>query len=254
MADADLNLIMKARDLATGAIDSVSKSLGKVSSDATTTGGRFGALGRIFDAIPFGGVVHGLVDLLMDSKPVRDIMEKVGKVIGEKLAPAMEKVTAWVNDHLIPALSKLIDWLWQGGKGPLAVALDGASKAFGFIVDAIGFVIGKIGDMIGAIRDAIQWLKDLNVYQQHTAEESIAYHTGQKLPGHASGGWVGLHGPELGMLGERGPEYVSSNREVQAGGSPDFELVAVSKRDLARMVDEQLYFTLRRAAPTSGRV
>jgi len=37
------------------------------------------------------------------------------------------------------------------------------------------------------------------------------------IPGHAAGGWVGLNGPELGVLGERGPEYVIPNHQLRGG-------------------------------------
>lgn len=32
--------------------------------------------------------------------------------------------------------------------------------------------------------------------------------------GHAAGGWVGMNGPEIGLLGERGPEYVIPNNKL----------------------------------------
>jgi hypothetical protein len=38
------------------------------------------------------------------------------------------------------------------------------------------------------------------------------------IGGHASGGWVGLNGPELSWLGERGPEYVIPNNALRSGG------------------------------------
>ena len=38
------------------------------------------------------------------------------------------------------------------------------------------------------------------------------------FPGYAAGGWAGLHGPELAMLGERGPEYVVPNHLLGGGG------------------------------------
>ena len=37
--------------------------------------------------------------------------------------------------------------------------------------------------------------------------------------GYASGGWAGLHGPELAWLGERGPEYIVPNSALRGGGS-----------------------------------
>jgi hypothetical protein len=38
---------------------------------------------------------------------------------------------------------------------------------------------------------------------------------------HAAGGWVGLHGPEIGLLGEKGPEYIIRNDQLgAASGGP----------------------------------
>ncbi|GAH80690.1 unnamed protein product, partial [marine sediment metagenome] len=45
-----------------------------------------------------------------------------------------------------------------------------------------------------------------------------------EIKGMEAGGWVGLHGPEIIKVGERGPEYVTSNSQVsnvynQTGGA-----------------------------------
>ena len=64
---------------------------------------------------------------------------------------------------------------------------------------------------------------------------------------HAEGGWVGLNGPELGLLGEKGPEYVIPHNKI-GGGAGGFTIQGVSERELVDMVDRGLYFKLRRSA------
>jgi hypothetical protein len=72
--------------------------------------------------------------------------------------------------------------------------------------------------------------------------------------GHAAGGWVGLRGPEWGLLGERGPEYVIPNHQLGGmGGAPVSIPIVIDGREIARIVDEHLYYDLRRAAPTASR-
>jgi hypothetical protein len=81
------------------------------------------------------------------------------------------------------------------------------------------------------------------------------YQYGQHAPGHAEGGWVGLHGPELAMVGERGPEYVVPNHRLNGKSEAQgVTIVGVSERQIMDMVDRKLYFQLRRAAPTLGKV
>ena len=36
-----------------------------------------------------------------------------------------------------------------------------------------------------------------------------------EAPGKAGGGWVGVHGEEIGKVGERGPEWITPNHQIQ---------------------------------------
>lgn len=65
--------------------------------------------------------------------------------------------------------------------------------------------------------------------------------------GHASGGWVGLNGPELGWFGERGPEYVVPNNQLGSVLGGGVRLEGVSMADIDRAIDEGMLFRLRRA-------
>lgn len=69
--------------------------------------------------------------------------------------------------------------------------------------------------------------------------------------GYAAGGWAGLHGPELALLGERGPEYVIPNNALR--GMSDEQSMRV---DIAvgGSIAEQIYVTGRDLAIRRGRV
>lgn len=71
------------------------------------------------------------------------------------------------------------------------------------------------------------------------------------IPGFAGGGWVGLHGPELGWLGERGPEYVVPNSALGTGGGMQHVVVDIA---IGGSVAEQIYVVGRDLAIRRGRV
>jgi hypothetical protein len=70
------------------------------------------------------------------------------------------------------------------------------------------------------------------------------------IPGHAAGGWAGLHGPELAWLGERGPEYVVPNAALRGGGAPESLTINVA---VGGRVAEQIYVEGRDLAIRRGR-
>jgi hypothetical protein len=209
----------------------------------------------------------------------------LGSSIGAFIAAAIPVGMALMPALLLAALGAAIIYLVNnpqivhkaiavaGGiiKGVVAGLATLGAKLAGIFSAAfngvLGIVVRAVANIIGAIQGVISWVKRalawLGTLADANRKEGLAIvgrsnergdYSGGRVPGHAAGGWAGLHGPELAILGEKGPEYVMSNREVRGSSNPNYELVAVGKRDLARMIDEQLYFTLRRAAPTSGRV
>ena len=81
--------------------------------------------------------------------------------------------------------------------------------------------------------------------------------------GHAAGGWVGLNGPEISLLGERGPEYVVPNHALGGmggGGGPTinlhFDFLSMPSSDQLRKVTAEvsriMYYQLNHAPVTSN--
>jgi len=69
--------------------------------------------------------------------------------------------------------------------------------------------------------------------------------------GYASGGWAGLHGPELALVGERGPEYIIPNHQLTRGGG--FQSVRLDVA-VGGHLAEEIYVTGRELAIRRGRV
>lgn len=88
-----------------------------------------------------------------------------------------------------------------------------------------------------------------------TPEQAAAYHLTGKVPAipHAAGGWVGLHGPELGLLGEREPELITP--KSQLGGATTV-VINIAGQTVAQvllpLLSAQLADELNAASPSSG--
>jgi hypothetical protein len=67
---------------------------------------------------------------------------------------------------------------------------------------------------------------------------------------HAAGGWVGLNGPEIALVGEKGPEFINPAGTGTGDGGGGVRIVGVSEDQLFDMIDRRFYFKLQRAAPT----
>ena len=171
-----------------------------------------------------------------------------GKLQASQVAfnEAVEKI----GYQLLPVLSTIMqkfadDWLPALGRGWAKV-----TAAIKPVADILSHVIGLIGKAIQGIKDFLNWADQLK-------GQSEFYHPKAPgaPPGHAEGGWVGLQGPELAMVGERGPEYITPNRSNgRSGGGMGVTIQGVSEREIMDMVEKGLFFRLRVAAPTQGRV
>lgn len=127
-------------------------------------------------------------------------------------------------------------------------------RIFGEAFQAVLRVVtGIISRIVGAIGGAIQAVADLL-----TAINKVPNIPGASQYGkgdhHAMGGWAGLHGPETITVGEQGPEYIRRAGSGTGDGGSGLRVVGVSERDILDMVERGLYFRLRRASPSTGRV
>ena len=157
---------------------------------------------------------------------------------------AFNEAVEKIGYTLLPILSTIMqkfadDWLPALGRG-----WDKVYNAIRPVLDIIGKVIGAIGTAIQAIKNFI----DL----AHKIPAAMPPIPGLPLPHFAEGGWVGLRGPELAVVGERGPEYIQPRHAAMGGGGGGFTIQGVSEREIVDMVERGLYFRLRRAAPSLG--
>lgn len=150
--------------------------------------------------------------------------EKLGGVIMPVLADVMTKAT----DEWLPAFGR------------------GVNKVNAFLSD----MIDRLNRGIRKIQDFFKSLASLAGPMIGPPGHQVP--NPNYVPPHAQGGMVGLNGPEMIMVGERGPEQVIANRSSGGGGGTGVTIVGVSEKDIIDMVDRGLYFKLRRAQPAPG--
>jgi len=102
-------------------------------------------------------------------------------------------------------------------KGPLSAAFHIVKGIVGTFTDLIVLTLDKIGQVIGAINTLIRKIQHVQILGSGLTNYLPNNIMGIPIP-HAAGGWVGLKGPEIGLLGEKGPEYILSNDQLRSGG------------------------------------
>jgi hypothetical protein len=176
-----------------------------------------------------------------------------GKLQSSQVAfnEAVEKI----GYQLLPVLSTIMqkfadDWLPALGRGWQKVT--DFMRPF---LDLVGNIIGAIGNLIDSVKKALAWLDQLK-------GQSEFYHPKApgNVPGHAAGGWVGLHGPEMAIVGERGPEYIVPNNalarshgNMSSGVFHSHDIIMDGKK-VADAVGRRQFYGQRRTAASSGRV
>jgi hypothetical protein len=206
-----------------------------------------------------------------------NVMESIGSalmplatLLMEKLAPVVKSVMEFVQRNT-PAIQKGLAWLVET-VGKMYVALkptiDAIIQTFGpyvkdlftwlgkhggdlqsilvKVAEAIGTAFRIVASVIKAIVDSIAWVinnakKVIDFLTPNTKAADTAFgvfapSTKGAVP-HASGGWAGLNGPELSLLGERGPERVMSNKEVVDNSA--------SLNNIARKLDTLISVTVQ---------
>lgn len=239
--------------------------------------------GLISAAIPIGmallpfiliaAIVAAVVFLVNNPEIVGKIAEFVGSVIGAimrflgelpgKIVDLYVGIWKLVLGTAGDFIRALVDFLLKlpGRLGELG------GMIVRTIIDGLVSLPGKIADVI---RDAFQSLKiDVGPFHisakgvtidlpKFTAEQSANYHLTGQVPGSARGGWVGMHGPEVRVVGEEGPEYVVPNDRLGGlgGGTVNLTLNVAGEtiaRVLLPLVSRELYYELAAEAPSSSR-
>lgn len=162
------------------------------------------------------------------------------EAVGGTLMPIATKFM----ETILPYLQKAMSWITEH--------MPQISSAIKTACDIIGAAFKVVNSIINGFIEAIKWIID-NIKKVSTAVNETFSTEGHVLSGgryasagvispipHATGGWVGLNGPELSVVGERGPEYIVPN----GGESPDSALL----RRLIGRVDA-LIATTERVAP-----
>jgi phage-related protein len=237
-----LTVAMAERVAGSAAVQALLAALAPIGAALVTAAGTIGtAVGTaiptlaaialaIWPAILVAAIVVGLVYLATHPE-VREKIIQFGRDIVAKIQAGLAKLGDMLVGLFRDAFAAVEQWVRA----------------------SVQRIIDDIMGIVRAVKEALSWLPKL------TTGAKLDPNTLLPVPQNAEGGWVGLSGRQLVSVGERGPEYITPNHELggmgtQFQGSPDYVAVAVSKRDLARMIDEQLYFKLRRAATTGGRV
>src|SRR6185436_3831865 len=143
-------------------------------------------------------------------------------------------ILAEIGKALEPLAKLLHDRFVRGWDIAMTAVHDVVATAFNGLVTFVRGIVGTIEDIILAIPRAVaKALAALGLL--NAAGENIARKQSQgafdlkDMPGHASGGWVGLHGPELGLLGEKGPEYIVPNHQLGKTGTTGFTIAGISE-------------------------
>jgi hypothetical protein len=178
--------------------------------------------------------IEGVVDSIANNE---DAMSNLGTIFGDIAALA---------DELLQLIEKVI-----GGIQGLA---DKISKGEGGLA-LLGIIFKGINDQI---KHTIKFLRDV-VDGAKLAIDLIAGLFADRgpsplmgMPGFAHGGWAGLNGPEAIIVGEQGPEFIVPNGGTAPGGmggAPAVVVLQLDGREVARVVDERLFYR-RQLSPT----
>ncbi len=219
-----------------------------------------GVLRTLVTAI--GNVISWLAMLVNKIASNRDAMNVLRTVAGF-LATAF-RVVSTVLGTVIGTIGRFIDALTKN-KTVVAIfraAISGVASAFRVVRDVIGGVIDKIASLIRWVKSAITWLGKLGLVQERV---NGVDNPNNQYPGFASGGrvsadrtiLVGERGPELFRPDSAGTIIPNDRTELfrpsqpglaaaggggQSGGVPVSIPIYLDGREVARVVDEHLFY------------
>lgn len=212
------------------------------------------------EAIPaIRRAIGAISDWIDRNKPLIDGIKKIVGQIADRLKPVLGAIADFITKTVIPAVSTFVTWLWGNGKGPLPTAANAIANVIDkVVVPAFNAIIDVLKTVIGWIQTAIDWFSHLfdNMAEaeKHASQFNTGRGTGFGPPGKHGrgserGGMVGTRGPELRLVGEKGPEMILDHGKTMDQGG--VRIQGVSQRELMDMVERGLYFKLQRAGTGS---
>lgn len=219
-------------------------------------------------------VIAAVSNWMAQNRPLINQIKNFAQTVLKNVATAIGRVIDWIGkfiasitsnkdvmNFLNQAFSNLVGFI-QNVWGALATLIGFLSKVWDnlshnqTVINATKTAFKILGDAIGTVVSAFKWLLD-------NGAKVVGFLSNLKLPDlsglpHFAGGVTGFGGG-LALVGERGPELVQlprgsnvipNDRLPRGSGSmaaSGYELVAVSSKDLAKAMDRQTYFLLRRS-------
>jgi TP901 family phage tail tape measure protein len=257
VTDMGAGVLTTTQDMAGNTIATVTDMAGQVTSQSATLA---------------SGVSLSMAD--MGTQSIASVDAMTGNITTVMTDMAGNTVTT-VTTASGQVVSQFATMSTQAGSSVAQLA-NTSKKAFGAVGSAAEDAQGPIEDLGSAMEDiptpdlsdAIGEFKKLQkaaeaagnaVHKVSGGDFKKSESAASAIGGHASGGWVGLNGPELSWLGERGPEYVIPNNALRGGGGSDSGGTTIvvnvtvngsvtSERDLIEAVRDGLIATGRRNA------
>lgn len=274
---AELTLVIRARNLANGAVDSLGTAVDKIKTKA---GQLAGAFKTAFAGM--GGALSIFASDIAHGEDLQQAAVDAGLFMGATLAANLGEalVAKMAGSAFIAKIGAQVAITGAAAGTGLTAAIAVGMAAAPFVI------IGALAALVTALfldkdlRDQffrggqklVQWIADgmssadskLNSHytppgQPQGLPVPPGYHPQYKPPpgvhatAKAEGGWVGLNGPELALMGERGPEYVRKAGTGTGDGARGVTIQGVTEKQIIDMVDRGLFFKLQRAAPTLSR-
>jgi hypothetical protein len=235
--------------------------------------------GAISAAIPIGmallpfiiiGAIIAAIAILIFNEDIRNKVfafagELIGNIgrglatLGGMLLALFGRAWTAVVGAVGPFVTGIVDWflsipgrLVSLGANIVRTIINGLISLPGRIADVVRQAFANLNINIGPFHITGRGVTiDLPRIDTGPATGAAAVHP----QGHQAGGWVGLRGPELGLLGEREPEFIIPQSRM--GGLGGTVIINIAGQRIAEillpMISGELYYELQAAAPTGLR-
>jgi hypothetical protein len=184
--------------------------------------------------------IGNLVGSIAANEDAMNVLRTVAKGIGDAFGLAWGAVKS-----LIGFVADLVAAITSNKN-----VMSAFKTAWDVIGTAIRIVTDAVRGFIGLVNSAIDKVTHLIKITPETG--GIFQYPQGPLPNpHAAGGWVGLRGPEMALLGEKGPEYVIPNHQLalagRGGGQMQRPIIHISKvylnkKEIAEAIAEEEYW------------